>query len=79
MWVERSSVLTLDEAPPYYTSLIERWRGDQRQAWAYEMRAIAHGSSGLRELDLAIADFGELLHTHPAGSIYVNRGRAYST
>jgi tetratricopeptide (TPR) repeat protein len=71
-WVQRSDVVTLDEAPQYYTALINR--GEQK-AWAYNMRAIAWEEKG--DLDLAVADFGEKLRLEPDAITYNNRGTVW--
>lgn len=71
-WVQRSDVVTLDEATDYYSSLIDR--GEQR-TWAYNLRAIAWKEKG--ELDLAIADYGEMLKLKPNAITYNNRGLAW--
>ncbi len=68
-WVQCSQVVTLDEAPAYYTQLI---RDERQMAWAYNLRAIAWQHKG--ELDLAIADFGERLRLEPDAMTYSNRG-----
>ena len=71
-WVQRSEVVTLDEAPQYYTSLINR---GESKALAYNLRATAWQYKG--DLDLAIADFGEYLRLDPNAIAYNNRGNAW--
>jgi tetratricopeptide (TPR) repeat protein len=71
-WVQSNQVVTLDEAPAYYTQLINN---GQQKALAYSRRAIARGERG--ELDLAIADYGEALRLDPTGGMYVGRGAVW--
>jgi tetratricopeptide (TPR) repeat protein len=70
--VKSSQVVTIDEAPAYYTNLINRRR---RNAWAYNFRALAWEYKG--ELDRAIADFGEKLRLVPTAVTYNNRGNVW--
>ena len=72
-WVQQSQVVTLDEAPAYYTRLITR---NKDRAWAFNLRAVAWRRKG--ELDLAIADYGELLRLSPDAITYTNRGNVWS-
>jgi len=71
-WVKRSQVVTIDEAPLYYTELITRNPND---AWAYGYRAIALDENG--ELDLAIADYNDRVRLKPDATVYNNRGVAW--
>lgn len=71
-WVQRSQVVTLDEAPQYYGDLITR--GESR-AWAYRLRAVAWYERG--EWDSAIADFSEVLKQTPDAVTYGSRGSAW--
>jgi tetratricopeptide (TPR) repeat protein len=78
-WVERSQVVTLDEAPGYYTQLVDskQYKSDQHKALAYTYRAAAWKEQG--DLDKAIADFGEAIRLDPNSAIaYSGRGRAWN-
>lgn len=68
-WVQRSQVVSVIEAPAYYTQLIN---SDHRKVWAYHYRAAAWAENG--ELDLAIADYDEQLRLAPTALVYSNRG-----
>ncbi len=57
-WVHSSQVVTMDEAPAYFTSLIE---GGQDKALALNLRALTWADKG--EFDLAIADLDEVVPT----------------
>ena len=70
-YVHRSQVVTLDDAPAYYTNIIN---GSRRNVWAYHCRGIAWRLNG--ELDLAIADFNEELSLEPTARTYISRGNA---
>ena len=59
-WVRRNQVVTIDEAPDYYTQFTKR---SPHEAWAYAMRAISLGLNG--DLNSAIADFGEVIRLKP--------------
>jgi tetratricopeptide (TPR) repeat protein len=67
-WIQRSQVVTLDEAPAYYTGLIN---SGQRKAWAFNLRGCTWREKG--NLDSAIADFGEALRLQPSAEVYDNR------
>jgi len=67
-WVQRSQVVTLDEAPAYYSVLIA---SGQRKAWAYNLRGCASREQG--NLDAAIADFDEAIKLEPTAQVYDNR------
>lgn len=67
-WVQRSQVVTLDEAPAYYTQLID---SGQRRAWAFTLRGCTWREKG--DLDLAIADFGQALQLQPTAAVYDSR------
>ncbi|HEY1603340.1 MAG TPA: tetratricopeptide repeat protein [Pirellulales bacterium] len=71
-WVSRNHVVTLDEAPAYYTRLINR---NPRNAWAYNFRAVAWRHRG--DFDRAIADYNEKLKLQPTSVTYTNRGVAW--
>ncbi len=71
-WVQRSQVVTLDEAPDYYTHIVD---SGENVAWAYGCRAIAWKLKG--DLDSAIADYGEELRLNPTAAAYYNRGGAW--
>lgn len=71
-WVQRSQVVTLDEAPAYYTGLIQE---NKHKAWAYAERAVAWAEKD--EPDLALADYGEVLRLNPTAVTYNNRGEAW--
>ncbi len=71
-WVKRNQVLTLDESPEYYASLMNR---GQQKVWALTMRAAVW--SERNDLDLAIADYGELLRLAPSALAYNNRGNVW--
>jgi len=71
-WVQKSQVVTVDEAPGYYTHLIS---SNQQNDWAYLHRAVAWVEKG--ELDLAIADFDEKLRLNPTAATYNNRGKIW--
>lgn len=73
-WVHRNQVLTLDEAPAYYTEVINR--RDNWLVWAYAKRALAWTERG--ELDSAIADYGQLTQYQPNTFAYFNRGKAWN-
>jgi hypothetical protein len=73
-WVDRSQVVTLDEASAYFTKLI---RQNPNDGPAYNMRATARKQKG--ELDLAIADFSECVRLDPADPApYFNRGNVWA-
>jgi tetratricopeptide (TPR) repeat protein len=72
-WVKRSQVLTLDEAPAYYSCWLKR---HPRSAWAYGCRAIAWHHKG--KLDLAITDYGAELRLRPNAIAYNNRGTVWA-
>ncbi len=67
-WVQRSQVVTLDEAPAYYAGLIN---SGQNKAWAYNLRGCAWREKG--DLDQALADFGAALQLQPSAVVYDNR------
>ncbi len=71
--VKRSQVVTLDEAPAYYTHIINH---DPNNTWAYNLRATAWQERG--DLDLAISDYGELLRLEPNAIAYNNRAGAWA-
>jgi tetratricopeptide (TPR) repeat protein len=72
-WIERSQVVTVDEAPVYYTGLIQQNPNDD---WAYSMRGNVWKLTG--QLDAAIADFGACLRINPHdGVIYYDRGNVW--
>ena len=71
-WVLRNHVVTLDEAPAYYTRLIS---AILRNAWAYNFRAVAWRHRG--EFDRAIADYSEMLRLMLTAVTYTNRGVAW--
>jgi tetratricopeptide (TPR) repeat protein len=73
-WVEQSQVVTLDEAPAYYTQFVKT---RPQQVWAYGMRAIALKEKG--DLDSAIADYGQELRLAPTAGAYNNRGNALTS
>jgi tetratricopeptide (TPR) repeat protein len=72
-WVLRSEVVTLDEAIPYYSGLIE---ADPKDTFAYLNRAVAYNEQG--QWDQAIADYGEILKVKPDAAAYNNRGAAWN-
>ena len=67
-WVQRKDVVTLDEAHAYYTDLIIQSPGNY---WAFNLRGLMWQEKG--DLDLAIADFNEVLRLDPTAVAYVNR------
>ena len=73
-WVRRSQVVTLDEAPAYYTQLIN---DNQHKAWAYYYRAAAWLGKG--DLDKALVDSGKELWLNPTEGTYNNRGEIWRT
>ncbi|HEX4142873.1 MAG TPA: tetratricopeptide repeat protein [Pirellulales bacterium] len=73
-WVRRSQVVTLEEAPAYYTQLID---GNQHKAWAYYYRAAAWQEKG--DVDKALADSGKELWLNPTEGTYNNRGEIWRT
>jgi len=72
-WVQRSQVVTLDEAPAYYTQVIN---SGKQKASAYYLRGITWGLKG--DPDLAIADFGDVLRLSPSAETYICRGLVWS-
>lgn len=70
-WVRRSQVVTLDEAPAYYTQFTKQY---EYEAWAFGMRAIAYYKNG--DLISAISDYGEVIRLNPTAGTYSNRGLA---
>src|SRR5579871_6846776 len=71
--VHRSQVVTLGEAPDYYTQQIER---DNRNGWAYHLRGIAWFER--REFDKALVDFGEAIRLKPNKESYNRRGAVWN-
>ncbi|HTU27069.1 MAG TPA: tetratricopeptide repeat protein [Pirellulales bacterium] len=75
-WVRRSDVVTLDEAPAYYTEIISQGKDVKQAAKAYRDRAVVWHQKG--ELDLEIADYTERLKLDPEPATFNNRGIAYT-
>jgi Tfp pilus assembly protein PilF len=75
-WVMRKDVMTLDEAPAYYTEIIEHANDSKKVAQAYRDRAVVWHLKG--ELDLEIADYTERLRLDPDSLTYNNRGIAFT-
>jgi tetratricopeptide (TPR) repeat protein len=71
-WVQRSQVVTLAEAPVYYTDLINKYPDD---AWAYNLRGLAWQERN--ELNLAINDFNQVLRLEPTAVAFDNRGNVF--
>ncbi len=71
-WVDSRQLLSLDEAPPYYTDLINN---KPDYAWAYACRAIAWQYAG--NLDRALTDAEERLRLEPDAAAYNSRGSFY--
>ena len=72
-WVHRSQVVTMEEAPGYYTQVINSNRNKFR---AYYLRGWAWQEKG--EFELAIADYGECLRLDPNDArTYLIRGIAW--
>ena len=70
-WVAQSEVVTLDDAPAYYSQFTRRYRFEP---WAYGMRAFALRENG--ELLSAIADYQTSLRLKPTKYTYIGRGLA---
>jgi hypothetical protein len=75
-WVLRRDVVTLDEAPDYYTEIIDHENDAKKVALAYRDRAVVWHQKG--ELDLEIADYTERLRLDPESLTYNNRGIAWT-
>jgi tetratricopeptide (TPR) repeat protein len=75
-WVLRSDVVTLDEAPAYYSEIIDHVNDVKKAALAYRDRAVVWRQKG--ELDLEIADYTERLRLEPDSLTYNNRGIAWT-
>lgn len=75
-WVLRSDVMTLDEAPAYYSEIISQVNDVKKAAQAYRDRAVVWHQKG--ELDLEIADYTERLRLDPDSLTYNNRGIAWT-
>jgi tetratricopeptide (TPR) repeat protein len=73
-WVLRSDVVTLDEAPAYYTEIINHVNDAKKAALAYRDRAVVWHQKG--DLDKEIADYTERLRLDPDSLTYNNRGIA---
>ena len=79
-WVERCQVVTLAEAPSYFTGLIYLAgliNDRKRKAWAYRSRGIASQHTG--DIDSAIADYEEELRLESSTAAYNNRGVAWDS
>jgi tetratricopeptide (TPR) repeat protein len=74
-WVRRSEVVTLDEAPEYYTDFINSINDVKETTLAYGYRAVAWRQKG--EWDKEIADYTERLRLAPDSVTYYNRGIAW--
>ena len=74
-WVNKKSAILLDDAIPYFTSLIERNPKD----WdAYLRRAEAEHALNQREA--AIADYTRAIELHPDEPfLFLRRGRSFRT
>ena len=73
-WVKRGEVITLDDAPAYFTRTINK---DPRAAYAYLLRGVAWTLK--REYDNAIKDFSEAIRLEPGVHVAYNaRGAAYN-
>ncbi|MBS0208486.1 MAG: tetratricopeptide repeat protein [Planctomycetes bacterium] len=71
-WIHRRDALTLDEAPRYYTGLIN---DGEQLSWALNNRAAVWTFKG--EFDLAIADYNDEMRLNPGPIAYNNRGYTY--
>lgn len=69
-WVTPNEVVTVDDAPAYYTDVMARRPGE---AWPYLLRAVAWHLK--RDYDNAIRDFSEAIRREP-GVAMVHRARA---
>jgi tetratricopeptide (TPR) repeat protein len=72
-WMKRDQLLTLGEAPAYYSSLIDR---GNYKIEAYHRRAVTWAETG--QLDLAIADLTELIRLDPTDARYTDRGNLWA-
>ncbi|HJT36366.1 MAG TPA: tetratricopeptide repeat protein [Pirellulales bacterium] len=71
-WVKQDEVLLLDDAPAYYTELLNRGTHDN---WAYALRGLSWLTK--REYDSAVKDLTEALRLEPFNSTYFClRGKA---
>lgn len=73
-WVDQNDVVTLEEAPDYYTEFTTLY---EYEAWGYEMRAFVLREKG--ELLSAIADYGTALRLSPTAQTYIGRGLAWDS
>lgn len=71
-WVTPSEVVTVDDAPAYYTDVIRRRSGE---AWPYLLRGVAWHLK--RDYQNAVKDFSEAIRREP-GVAMVHRARAQS-
>jgi hypothetical protein len=73
VWLAKEDVVPLSKAIDYFT---ERIRQDDKDAYAYSARAVAHDARG--ELDLAIKDHGDSIRLMPEWPAFrVNRAESY--
>ncbi|HTU26010.1 MAG TPA: tetratricopeptide repeat protein [Pirellulales bacterium] len=71
-WVDADDVVTLDDAPEYYSQFMGRYR---YEAWAYGMRAFALREQG--KILSALADYDIALRQNPSKWTFIGRGLAY--
>lgn len=72
-WVKQDDVVLLDDAPAYYTKLLNR---GTHNAVAYALRGVSWLTK--REYDNAIKDLTEVLRLDPSSSTFFNlRGKAH--
>jgi Flp pilus assembly protein TadD len=68
-WIDRQEVIPLDSAVDYFTEMIDRYPNLAK--WRYA-RAVAWTNKG--ELDIAIADYNELIKLRQSPAFYHVRG-----
>jgi tetratricopeptide (TPR) repeat protein len=71
-WVHQGDVVTLADAPVYYSQFTRRYGYEVR---AYRMRALASSFNG--DFNSAIADYSQEIRLRPTAASYVNRGDAW--
>jgi tetratricopeptide (TPR) repeat protein len=74
-WVNKKNAILLDDAIPYFTSLIERNPKD----WDALLRR-AESEHALNQREVAIADYTRAVELHPDERfLFLRRGRAFQT
>ena len=74
-WVNKKNAILLDDAIPYFTSLIERNPKD----WAAYLRR-AESEHALNQREAAIADYTSAIELHPDEPfLFLRRGRSFRT